>query len=204
MRDLVLGLFVGIGIAGAAGGYLVSQNALHQPPGIVSSATAQQRAPAASGPAINWNMASAFGSKLIQLGSLGKDLTEKLAKVSGNQIQLEFYEPNALVPPLEMFEAVAEGKLDAAWSTPGFWVGKDETFAMFSAVPFGPDSGEFVAWIYHGGGQRLMDEIYASHGSNPLSAGSLHLKPPDGSAKRLQVWKAFKDYAYAFSAWALK
>jgi TRAP-type mannitol/chloroaromatic compound transport system substrate-binding protein len=77
---------------------------------------------------------------------------------------IEFHEPGALVPPLEMFDAVSKGSIDAAWSPPGFWAGKIRAAPIFSAVPFGPSAGEYLAWMYHGGGQDLWREILAPHG----------------------------------------
>ena len=106
---------------------------------------------------VAWTMASAFSSKLIQFGSLGLRITEKLDRVSGGNIRFEFAEPNSLIEPLEMFDAVAIGALDAAWATPSHWVGKDEALAIFSAVPFGPRAGEYAAWLYYGGGYAMMD-----------------------------------------------
>ncbi len=120
---------------------------------------------------VAWTMASAFSSKLPQFGSLALRLTESLGRVSGGNIQVEFAEPNSLIAPLEMFDAVAIGALDAAWSTPSHWVGKDEALAIFSSVPFGPRAGEYAAWLYYGGGYELMDEIYAQHGIKSLICG---------------------------------
>lgn len=120
---------------------------------------------------VRWNMGSAFGSKLTQLGTLGVSLSEKVERSTGGNIRLKFFEPGALVPALEMFDAVSAGSLDAAWSTPGYWVGKDETFAMFSAVPFGPRAGEYLGWIYYGGGHELMDELYAEFGIKSIICG---------------------------------
>ena len=48
---------------------------------------------------VNWKMGSAYPGALVQLGSLGKDLSSKLGRVSGGSIKLRFYEPGALVPP---------------------------------------------------------------------------------------------------------
>lgn len=120
---------------------------------------------------VRWKMASAFPGKLVQLGSLGKNLSEKVDRVSGGNIQLKFFEPHALVPPLEMFDAVSTGAIDAAWSTPGYWFGKEKALALFAAVPFGPSAGEYMAWIYYGGGAELMDEIYTKHGIKSIHCG---------------------------------
>ena len=120
---------------------------------------------------VDWKMGSAFPGELVQLGSLGVSLSEKIERMSGGNIRLKFFEPHALVPPLEMFDAVSAGTLDAAWSTPGYWFGKEKALALFSTVPFGPRAGEYGAWIYHGGGQELMDEIYAKHNIKSLVCG---------------------------------
>ena len=120
---------------------------------------------------VRWNMGSAFPGKLVQLGTLGKSLSSKLERISGGNIRLKFFEPHALVPPLEMFDAISAGSLDAAWSTPGYWFGKEKSLPLFSAVPFGPSAGEYLAWIYYGGGQELMDKVYARHGIKSVMCG---------------------------------
>ena len=120
---------------------------------------------------VRWKMGSAFPSKLVQLGSLGVSLSDKLERISGGNIRLQFFEPHALVPPLEMFDAISAGSLDAAWSTPGYWFGKEKSLALFAAVPFGPSAGEYLAWIYYGGGHDLMDEIYAKHNIKAVMCG---------------------------------
>jgi len=135
--------------------------------GLLGAATADVQAQ----DKIRWKMGSAFPSKLVQLGSLGVSISEKVERVSGGNIQIKFFEPHALVPPLEMFDAISSGSLDAAWSTPGYWFGKEPALALFAAVPFGPRAGEYGAWMYHGGGQELMDEIYAKHNIKSLVCG---------------------------------
>ena len=120
---------------------------------------------------LRWKMASAFPSSLVQLGSGGVLLSERLENMSGGEIELRFFEPNALVPPLEMFDAISAGSLDAAWSVPGYWFGREPSLALFSAVPFGPRAGEYLAWMYHGGGHELMDEVYAKHNIKSLICG---------------------------------
>lgn len=113
---------------------------------------------------LKWDMASTYPSKLTQLGSLGKVLVERLDLVSGGEIKLTYQEPGALVPAFEVFDAVSSGAVQSAWSTPGYWTGKNSALALFAAVPFGPRASEYYAWIKFGGGQDMLDEIYAPHG----------------------------------------
>ena len=42
---------------------------------------------------------------------------------------------------------------------------------MFAAVPFGPRAGEYLGWIYYGGGYELWDAIYEPHGLKSLPCG---------------------------------
>lgn len=120
---------------------------------------------------VRWDLGSTYSSTLTQLGTLGVNLVEKISAASGGDIEITFHEPGALVPALETFDAVAGGSIDAAWSTPGYWAGKDPTFAMFSAVPFGPAAGEYLAWIYYGGGLELQDALYAQYGLKSIPCG---------------------------------
>jgi TRAP-type mannitol/chloroaromatic compound transport system substrate-binding protein len=137
----------------------------------VSAASAQD-------PKVKWKMAATFSSSLPQLGTLGKRLESQIAKVSGGNIELRFYEPGALVPPLETFDAVAAGAVDAAFSTPGFWGGKVPALQVFAALPFGPPAPEYMAWYYFGGGKQIFDEIYAKYGIKSVMCGML---APEGS-----------------------
>lgn len=112
---------------------------------------------------VRLKMASTYPSSLTQLGTLGKTIEANINETSGGEVEVKFYEPGALVPALEVFDAVSNGSVDAAWSTPGYWQGKEPALALFAAVPFGPSAGEFLAWLLYGGGEARMQEIYAKH-----------------------------------------
>ncbi|GAB4182108.1 MAG: TRAP transporter substrate-binding protein [Thalassobaculales bacterium] len=106
---------------------------------------------------------STYPASMAQLGTLGVALADKLKKVSGGSIDARFNEPGALVPALQVFDAISAGSLDGGWSTPGYWTGKDVTFAVFASVPFGPGAGEYLAWLDYGGGEKMMQELYAEY-----------------------------------------
>jgi TRAP-type mannitol/chloroaromatic compound transport system substrate-binding protein len=122
---------------------------------------------------VQWKMSSAYNSTLPQLGSLAIRLSKQLETVSGGDIEISFYEPKALVPPLEAFEAVAMGSLEAAWSTPGYWAGKVPALQLYSAVPFGMKSDQYLAWFYFGGGKELFDEIYHRYNVHSVMCGMI-------------------------------
>ncbi len=120
---------------------------------------------------VRWKMTSTFPSSLTQLGSMGKRFSDQIAKVSGGNIEIRFYEPGALAPALEGFDAVSYGAIEAGWSTSGYWAGKELALQLFGAVPFGPDAPEYIAWFYFGGGKEIFEEIYHRHNIHSIICG---------------------------------
>ncbi|WP_197520946.1 TRAP transporter substrate-binding protein [Bradyrhizobium icense] len=121
----------------------------------VTDANAQER--------IRWRMQSTFGSQLPHLGPSGVRFSKDIERMSGGKFEIKFFEPGALVPALECFDAVSKGSVESCWTTPGYHTGKYPALAFFTTVPFGPSFGEFLAWKWFGGGNQLRDEIYAKH-----------------------------------------
>jgi len=112
---------------------------------------------------VRWKMASAFGSQLPHLGPSALRFSKDIERMSGGKFEIKFFEPGALVPALECFDPVSQGSLESCWTTPGYHTGKYPALAFFTTVPFGPGFGEFLAWKWFGGGNKLRDEIYAKH-----------------------------------------
>jgi len=52
----------------------------------------------------------------------------------------------------------------AGYGPAGFWAGKMPAAPLFSTVPFGPEAGEYVAWMYHGNGLALNQRMYDEAG----------------------------------------
>ncbi len=113
---------------------------------------------------VKWKMQSAFGSSLPHLGTSATRFSKNVEVMSDGKFQIKFHEPGALVPALECFDAAAKGSVDACWTTPGYHAGKFPAASFFTAVPFGPGFGEYLAWKWFGNGNKMRDELYAKHG----------------------------------------
>ncbi|PHR73048.1 MAG: C4-dicarboxylate ABC transporter [Arcobacter sp.] len=100
-----------------------------------------------------------FSTNLIGLGTPLPAFKKSLESINST-IKVKIYEPKKLVAPFEILDAVSSGKVNAGWSTAGYWKGKMPAAAIFSSVPFGPEAPEFFAWLYEGNGLKLYQKMY--------------------------------------------
>ena len=152
------------------------------------SSGASPAAPA--GQALTLQMASAFPTSLALVGEGAIEFNDKVKRVSGGTLELKVFEPGALVPALEAIQAVSKGSIDAAWSTAGYFAGTDMAFNFFTAVPFGPDAPEYLAWMYFGGGLELAEEMFAEHNLKFIPCS---ITPPEASGWFREEVKTLDD-----------
>jgi TRAP-type mannitol/chloroaromatic compound transport system substrate-binding protein len=122
---------------------------------------------------IRIQLAGAFPSTTAIVGSAQARVVEMLKTLSGGSLDVRFFEPGALMPASQYFDAVSNGSLDMAWTVSGFFTGKDVAFAMFASVPFGPEAGEYLAWMRYGGGEQLQKELHAKYNIEVLTCGMI-------------------------------
>ncbi len=115
-----------------------------------------------------WDLQSTYPGSLTQLGTLGVRIADQITRITDGEIEVKFQEPGAIVPALEVFDAVGTGAVVAGWSTPGYWAGRVPALQLLAAVPFGPQAGEYLAWVKFGGGKELFDELYEPHNIKSL------------------------------------
>ena len=122
---------------------------------------------------LRWGVPMAFGSNLVALGDTMPWVANQLELVSGGKIKLQAFEPGKLVPALAVFDSVSQGKVEAGYSWMGYEIGKLPASALFGAVPFGMESPMFAAWMYFGGGDQLLKELYKPYNVYPIFCGTI-------------------------------
>jgi len=126
----------------------------------------------ASQQTFTWKMVTTWPKNFPGLGSGANLLAKLLGEMSGGRLRVKVYGANELVPPLEVFDAVANGTAEMGHTAAYYWKGKSPTAQFFSTVPFGMTAQEMNAWLYYGGGMELWQEVYAPHGLIPVAAGN--------------------------------
>jgi TRAP-type mannitol/chloroaromatic compound transport system substrate-binding protein len=109
---------------------------------------------------------SAFALRSAGLGTTIAWTAEKIKEASQGSIQFNLFEPGKLVPAFEVLDAVSTGKIQAGYACANYWQGKMPSAPLFGSVPFGPTIQGYLAWLYHGNGMKLYQELYDQSGYN--------------------------------------
>ncbi len=121
---------------------------------------------------IHWKMVTTWPKNFPGLGTGANFLAKLITDMSGGRIKVKVYGAKELVPPFEIFDFVSNGGAQLGHGASYYWKGKSEAAQFFSAVPFGLTAQEMNAWLYHGGGMELWQEVYKPFGLVPMAAGN--------------------------------
>ena len=112
---------------------------------------------------VRWRLASSFPKSLDTIYGAAEVFAHKLGEMSGGKFQVSVHAGGELMPPFGVVDGVQNGTVEMAHTAPYYFVGKDETFAIGCAIPFGLNSRQMSAWMYEGNGLKLMREFYAKY-----------------------------------------
>jgi TRAP-type mannitol/chloroaromatic compound transport system substrate-binding protein len=146
---------VAAGAAGSAAGGVVAAPAIAQ-----------------SAPALEWRMVSSFPKSLDTIFGAAEVFAKSLLESTDNRFRVQVFAPTEIVPGLSAADAVANGSVEACHTASYYYWGKDPTFALGTAVPFGLNCRMQNAWMYEGGGIGLMNAFYARFNLFGLPGGN--------------------------------
>lgn len=112
---------------------------------------------------VRWRLASSFPKSLDTLFGAAELMAKKVSEMSGGKFQISTHAGGEIVPALQVVDAVQGASVEMAHTAPYYFFGKDETFALGCAVPFGLNSRQMTAWMVEGNGLKLMREFYRNY-----------------------------------------
>src|SRR3954463_2586736 len=127
--------------------------------GLAASAAIAAPAIAQSMPELKWRLTSSFPKSLDTLWGAAETFSKYVAEATDNKFQVSPFAAGEIVPGLQAMDAVGAGTVECCHTAAYYYVGKDPTFPLFCAVPFGLNSRQQNAWFYDGGAQKLMDDF---------------------------------------------
>ncbi|MFN4115876.1 MAG: TRAP transporter substrate-binding protein, partial [Inhella sp.] len=112
---------------------------------------------------IRWRLASSFPKALDTIYGAAETFSKKVAEMSGGKFSISVHPGGELMPAFGVVDGVQEGTVECAHTAPYYFFGKDDTFALACAIPFGLNSRQLSAWMYDGNGLKLMREFYRNY-----------------------------------------
>jgi TRAP-type mannitol/chloroaromatic compound transport system substrate-binding protein len=131
---------------------------------VATGATVALASPAIaqSSPEVKWRLTSSFPKALDTIFGAANTFSKYVAEATDNKFQIQVFAAAEIVPGLEAANAVSAGTVEMCHTASYYYWGKDPTFALGTAVPFGLNSRQQNGWMYYGGGMDLMNEFYGT------------------------------------------
>lgn len=137
-----------------------------------TAATTVLATPAISQGRVEWRMVTAWPPNLPGPGTSANWLADKITKMSEGKLSVKVFAAGQLSPATGVFDAVAKGAAEMYHAVPTYWRGKSPGIVLFGNFPYGLMASETHAWMIHGGGQALYDEMYARFGLKGFLCGN--------------------------------
>ena len=141
--------------------------------GVAAAATAVAApAIAQSAPEIKWRMAASWPKSLDTLYGGAEQFNKYIAEATDNKFQIQLFAAGEIVPALQVTDAVINGTVEACHTAQYYMWGKDPTWALGCAVPFGLNGRQQTAWWTEGGGEAMLNAFHAKHNVVALLGGN--------------------------------
>jgi TRAP-type mannitol/chloroaromatic compound transport system substrate-binding protein len=114
---------------------------------------------AQSSPSLKWRLTSSFPKSLDTIYGASETFSKFVSEATDGKFQIQVFAAGEIVPGLQTLDAVQNGTVEMGHTAYYYYIGKDPTWALFCAVPFGLNARQQNAWFYDGDGQKLMDEF---------------------------------------------
>jgi TRAP-type mannitol/chloroaromatic compound transport system substrate-binding protein len=139
--------------------------------GAVSTAVAAP-AIAQSMPEMKWRLQSGFPKSLDTIYGASEVIAKFVSEATDGKFQIQPFAAGEIVGTPQVADAVGNGTIELGHTCSYYYFGKDPTFALGTAAPFGLNARQMNAWLYQGGGNELLNEFYAKHNLYGMPAGN--------------------------------
>jgi TRAP-type mannitol/chloroaromatic compound transport system substrate-binding protein len=112
---------------------------------------------------VRWRLTSSFPKSLDTLFGVNDVFAKKVSEMTGGKFVISTHAAGEIVPAFGTVDAIQQGTVECANTAPYYYFGKDPTFAIGCAIPFGLNSRQMTAWMYEGNGLKLMREFYKQY-----------------------------------------
>ena len=130
-------------------------------------------AAAEDNPSIHWRLAASWPTSLDTIFGGAKQIAERVGQLTGGKFRIRAYAGGELVGGLQVLDAVQQGTVELGHTASYYYIGKNPSLAFDTTLPFGMTTRQQNAWMYHGGGNDLLNkEVFSDFGIVAFPAGN--------------------------------
>ena len=133
--------------------------------GSVAAAATTISAPAIAqaNPEVTWRMQASWPKSLDTLYGGAEHICRRVSELTEGRFKIQPFAAGEIVGGLQVLDAVQNGTIESGHTALYYYFGKDDTFVFGSALPFGMNARMQHAWMYHGGGNDLMNDFLKTY-----------------------------------------
>jgi TRAP-type mannitol/chloroaromatic compound transport system substrate-binding protein len=171
--------------------------------GMAATAVAAP-AVAQSMPEIKWRLTASWPKSLDTLYGACETFSKYVAEATDNKFQIQTFAAGEIVPALSVLDAAQNGTVEMCHTAMYYFIGKDPTWALFCAVPFGLNTRQQNAWFYDGDGMTLMNEFGKKSNVHSLVGGNTGAQMGGWFRKEIKTVDDLKGLKFRIGGWAGK
>ncbi|MBV9347894.1 MAG: TRAP transporter substrate-binding protein [Pseudolabrys sp.] len=172
--------------------------------GAAAAATIAAPAIAQSSPAIRWRLTASWPKALDTLWGSCESLAKYVSDATDGKFVIQTFAAGEIVPGLQTLDAVQNGTVEMGHTAYYYYIGKDPTWALFCAVPFGLNTRQQNSWYFDGDGQKLMDEFGKKFNTVNLLMGNTGCQMGGWFNKEIKEPSDFNGLKMRIGGWAGK
>ena len=159
---------------------------------------------AQSMPEIKWRLTASWPKSLDTIYGACETVSKYVAEATDNKFQIQVFAAGEIVPALQVLDAVQNGTVEMCHTASYYFIGKDPTWALFCAFPFGLNARQQNAWYYDGEGLKLLEEFSKKFNVYSLVAGNTGCQMGGWFNKEIKEPTDFNGLKMRIGGWAGK
>jgi TRAP-type mannitol/chloroaromatic compound transport system substrate-binding protein len=164
--------------------------------GATAAATATVSAPAISQGIKELKFVTAFPKNFPGLGTSANRVAARIEAATDGRIKVRLFNAGELVPAFGVFDAVSQGNAEMYYAAEYYFPNKSKALNFFTAVPYGMTHLETYAWMLHGGGMELWEDIHSDFGMKPFPAPATGVQMGGWLKKKINKLDDFKGLKF--------
>ncbi|MBS0534100.1 MAG: TRAP transporter substrate-binding protein [Proteobacteria bacterium] len=139
--------------------------------GLAGSAIAAP-AIAQSSPTIKWRLTASWPKSLDTLYGGCEYFAKRIGEITDQKFQVQPFAAGEIVPGLQVLDAVQNGTVEMGNTALYYYFGKNPAFTFGTALPFGLNTRMMIAWVRHGGGEDMLNDLLKEFNCIGFAAGN--------------------------------